>query len=206
MNDVPREQRSNVIPDHSVPLISGQRFHHQGANGVVYFKLSVEEMEDGSLFPMTETALACNILPIELDDTGSVVAGYFLSQKGRPEMGLEKAVLKTAGSFCNKDESTQKNAIRSLHDKLGIEGVQGNLIFTGTSYGFGAQFRFPIDLYLIKDFTLLDRIPMDGCTRVRMTLDDIANAQKNRTFFNSESIDLIATILLRNGSRDTFSW
>lgn len=187
-------------------LEPGQRFHHQGKNGVVYFKLDVVEQADGSIFPMTETAPACNILPLVLDEDGMVSHLYMLTQKGRPEMGEDAVALKSVGSFCKAEESTRACAVRSLRDKLAMEVTDSDLIYTGQSYGFGPQFKFPIDLYVTKVFHDLDTPLMEGCARVAMTLEEVALAHRDRKFFNSETVDLIATVLMRNAHREKFGW
>jgi len=61
-------------------LTPGQKFHHKGGNGVEYFKLTVVAQGDGSIYPMTETAPACNIVPIECDAEGNVIALYLMKQ------------------------------------------------------------------------------------------------------------------------------
>lgn len=207
MNEIRKEEYidSDISPD-SVQLSAGQKFHHQGDNGVVYFKLHVASMSNGSLYPMMCTASACNVLPLEINEEGEIIAAYFLLQKGREETKNNAVVLKTAGSFCNVGESGSEGALRSLDTKLGMKGLPEDLIFVGQSYGFGDQFQFPIDLFVIKQFTLSEHSLLGGCERVRMTIEDIAIAQKNRAFFNSETIDLIATVLLRNQYRDTYLW
>jgi len=207
MNEIRKEEYidSDISPD-SVQLSAGQKFHHQGDNGVIYFRLNVVEMSNGSLYPMMRTASACNVLPLEMNEEGEIIAAYFLLQKGREETKNNAVALKTAGSFCNVGESGSEGALRSLDTKLGMKGLPEDLIFVGQSYGFGDQFQFPIDLFVIKQFTLLEHSLLGGCERVRMTIQDIAIAQKNRAFFNSETIDLIATVLLRNQYRDTYLW
>jgi hypothetical protein len=196
---------SDISPD-SVQLSAGQKFHHTGSNGVTYFKLNVVLMADGSLYPMTTTARACNVLPVECDHSGKIIAVYFLAQKGRDEMKDDATALKAVGSFCNVNESSHEGAIRSLEGKLGMNCLKKDLIFVGCSYGFGNQFCFPIDLFITKNYMLRDQVPSFGCERIRMTLEDIARAQKERLFFNSETIDMIATILLRNNCRDIYDW
>ncbi len=196
--------------DHSLPadsqqLIPGQRFHHRGGNGVTYFSLHVQEIADGSIYPTTKTAPAANAIPVECDEHGAVVACYFLMQGGRPEVG-EHSVLKSVGSFCAVDELPVHTSLRSLHDKLGIVAHESDMIPAGISYGYGPQFQFPISLFILKKFTLLENIPTPHCSRVRMTISEIGEAQAKRKFFNSETIDLVATILLRNASRETFGW
>lgn len=187
-------------------LEPGQRFHHQGKNGVVYFKLDVVEQADGSIFPMTETAPACNILPLVLDEAGMVTHLYMLSQKGRPEMGEGSVALKSVGSFCKAEESTRACAVRSLREKLAMDVEDGDLIYTGQSYGFGPQFKFPIDLYVTKVFHDLNTPLMEGCERLRMSLEEVALTHRDRKFFNSETVDLIATVLMRNAYREKFPW
>ncbi|QQR64935.1 hypothetical protein IPH92_05295 [Candidatus Kaiserbacteria bacterium] len=201
-----QKEKSNHDIVGSTQLIAGQKFHHQGENGVVYFQLNVVEMSNGSLYPMTRSANACNVLPLEMNEEGEIIAAYFLSQKGREETKDNAVALKAVGSFCNVGESGAEGALRSLDTKLGMKGLPEDLIFVGQSYGFGDQFQFPIDLFVIKQFTLAENPVLGGCERVRMTIEDIAIAQKNRTFFNSETIDLIATVLLRNQCRDIYEW
>lgn len=201
-----RKESSNQATTDSTQLVAGQKLHHQGENGVLYFQLNVVEMSNGSLYPMMRTAKACNVLPIEMNAEGEIIAAYFLSQKGREETKDNAVALKAAGSFCNVDETGSEGVLRSLDKKLGMKGLAEDLIFVGESYGFGDQFQFPIDLFVIKQFTLGEHPVLNGCERVRMTIEDIAIAQKNRAFFNSETIDLIATVLLRNHCRDTYAW
>lgn len=160
-----RKQYSDTTD--STQLVAGQKFHHQGANGVVYFQLNVVEMSNGSLYPMMRTAKACNVLPIEMNAEGDVVAAYFLSQKGREETKDNAVALKAAGSFCNVNETGSEGALRSLDKKLGMKGLPEDLIFVGESYGFGDQFQFPIDLFVIKQFTLAEHPVLGGCERVR---------------------------------------
>lgn len=207
MNEIRKEEYidSDISPD-SVQLSAGQKFHYQGDNGVIYFRLNVVEKPDGSLYPMTMTAHACNVLPIEVNEEGEIIAAYFLMQKGRPEMGVTSVALKATGAFLRVGESEDDGVLRTLKDRIGIEAVKKNLIFLGRSYGFGNQFQFPIDLFVVKDFTLTDTPLMEGCERVRMTISDIAVAQKDRIFFGSETIDLIATIMLRNANRGAYDW
>ena len=192
--------------DAYIPLLPGQKFHHKGKNGVEYFKLTVVEKEDGSIYPMTETAPACNVVPLELDEEGHIVAMYLMQQKGRLEMGENSVALKSVGSFCKTNEGTKECALRSLEEKVAIHAEKDSLIFCGPSYGFGDQFRFPIDLYVVKDFAFLDVPVMEGCKRIRMTIEEIAIAQKERRFFNSETIDIIASALLRNATQDIYPW
>ena len=207
MNETPENvKNSDYLDPDSVQLRAGEKFHHQGSNGVVYFRLNVAAMADGSVYPMTTTARACNVLPIELNQSGEVIAAYFLSQRGREEMKDGAVALKAVGSFCNVQESSHEGALRSLQKKLGMTCSEDDLVFVGQSYGFGDQFRFPIDLFITKNYMLLDEVLSPGCVRIRMTLKDIARAQKERLFFNSETIDIIATVLLRNTSRDLYDW
>ncbi len=154
---------------------------------------------------MTETAPACNIVPIECAAEGNVVGLYLMKQAGRPEMG-EAVALKSVGSFCKAGESTRACALRSLRDKVALGMSDEDLIFCGQSYGFGPQFKFPIDLYVTKVFHELDAPVMEGCERVRMAIGEIAEMHRDRKFFNSETIDIIATILLRNACREKFGW
>ena len=190
----------------SCQLEVGQRFHYQGKNGVTYFSLEVEQASDGSVFPKTVTAPACNALPVECDGDGKIIAVYLLLQEGRPEASDGNPALKATGSFCGVSESGQDCAIRSLSDKLAIVARQEDLIYTGESYGFGFQFRFPIELFIVKEFGFSGAPLSVGCTRVRYSLEDVANAQAQRKFFNSETIDLIATVLLRNEYRSMYTW
>lgn len=194
------------MKDEYTQLEPGQKFYYKGKNGVVYFKLDVVEQADGSVFPMTETAPACNILPLVLDEAGMVTHLYMLRQKDRPEMGEGAVALKSVGSFCKPGESTRACAVRSLHEKLAMEVADSDLIYTGQSYGFGLQFKFPIDLFVTKAFRNLDIPLMEGCERLSLTLEEVALTHRDRKFFNSETIDLIAMVLFRNKFRDTFAW
>ncbi len=194
----------NTISD-SVQLQGGQKFHHQGKNGVVYFSLEVKEMPDGSIYPMTKTALACNVLPIVCDNSGMVTHVYLMEQKGRPEAPNE-SVLKAGGSFCNVGETGREGALRSLEQKMGMSAKIEDLIPVGKSYGFGPQFSFPIELFVLKEFSIIGPAPMPGCTLERLSIEDLAYAQRDRKFFNSETVDLVATVLLRNTNRENFVW
>jgi ADP-ribose pyrophosphatase YjhB (NUDIX family) len=194
------------VPEGSKQLQPGDKFHYHAPNGITYFRLEMVEKNDGSQFPMMSTAPACAALPVELDSSGDVIAVHLLEQAGRPEMGGDSVALKAVGAFCNVGESSHAAAIRCLDTRLGIQVDEKSLIHIGHANGFGDQYRFPIDLFILTTYEKKEEIPTEGCTRVRMTLKALAVAERDRKFFNDETIDLIAYILLRNQFRDEYSW
>jgi hypothetical protein len=195
--------QQNVDAD-SVPLISGQKFHHTGRNGVPYFRLWVHEMENGDLYPVMSTPDAVAVVPVVTDASGKVI-GVFLLHQRRPE--TEGISIKATGSYCNKDESRIDAALRALHSKLGIIAKVEDFLECGESYGYGDQYNFPVSCFVVKNHAIdpIATLPQ-GCSRVFTTIDELAQIHRRNGFFGDETIHLIATIMLRNAVPGIYEW
>ncbi len=198
---LPSQQTVGV---NSVQLKEGDEFHHKGVNGVPYFRLQVKAMPNRDLYPVMSTSDACSVLPVVMDDKNNVIGAWFLFQS-RPE--TDGVSIKAVGSYCNMGETRVDATLRSLRTKIGVEALAQNLIPSGESYGYGDQYNFPVSCFILKDYEIdLDFALPKGCTRVYMSIREMAEVHHRNGFFGDETIHLVATLLLRNQYPDLFGW
>ncbi len=189
----PMEQ---VVDSDSVQLVANQKFHHLGKNGVPYFRLRVQRLPNGDVYPMISTPDAASVLPVECDAAGLIVGAHFLCQE-RPES--EGVITKAVGGYCNLGETREEAAIRTLRAKMGIVTEVKDLIPCGEAYGYGDQYRFPVSCYVSKAFFVdQDAVLGSGCKRRFMTIKEVADTHRKNRFFSDDTVHLIATIMLRN--------
>lgn len=202
LNEGPVSQQE--IDPASVQLRAGQKFHHAGENGVPYFRLRVDAMPNGDLYPVMSTPDATSVLPVVMNDEGDVIGAFFLFQK-RPETA--DISVKATGTYCNKGEIRVTAALRALRTKIGVTACTTSLISVGESYGYGDQYNFSVSCFVVKDYEVDTNIALpEGCTRVYLNIREMAKIHHRNGFFGDETIHLVATLLLRNACPDIFEW
>lgn len=187
-----------VDPD-SVQLQPGQKFHHIGGPGIPYFRMEViEDPKNGDIYPTMTTPPAAVALPVKRNKSGMITSVFLLKQSGRGEVKDGDAVIKAVGSYCNPEERPVDAAIRSLRDKLHIDAMLPNLTHYGKTPGFGPQYQFPVEMYLVEDFELNGEPLPPEYECVEVNINDVARLMVTQSVFDDATHQILGVVLARN--------